>query len=168
LNKLERRLVGLFSLLALAAPAHASIPPPLAVRVISSDRHAEITMRGLIEIISAYDNFQRADSDLGPSVRDCLGKADTEACARAEMRKVPVRPDAPPALVIVSPGKDDVYRLTCVGAGATPSKAEAQHVSIDMKKALFAAPKIRFPIQHKALGCIWSAAAEANGIIKPN
>lgn len=161
------RLAGYAALSALvAAPAQASIPPSIAVDVMSTDRDAQATMRGLVEIISAYNNFQRADSNLGWRVRDCLGKPDLEACARAAVRAAPVRPNEPPALVIVTPGENDVYRLTCIGAGEKASKAEAQSVSIDMKEALFAAPEVRFPLQHKALGCIWSAAAEADGIIK--
>jgi hypothetical protein len=167
LSIFTRKLAGFAAMAGLAvAPVQASIPPSIAVDVISSDRHAQATMRGLVEIISAYDNFQRADSHLGAPVRDCLGKPDMEACARAAVRAVPVRPNAPPALVIVTPGENNVYRLTCIGAGEKASKPEAQSITIDMKEAMFAAPEVRFPLQHKALGCIWSAAAEAGGIIK--
>lgn len=148
-----------------AAPAQASIPPWIAVRVVSTDRHAEVTTLGLVEMISAYDNFQKAQSELGREVRDCLGKPGAEACARSEVRKVPVKPSEPPALVIVERVKGDTYRLTCVGAGEKASKPEAQHIVVDMKKAFFGAREVRFPLQYEALGCIRSAADEARANI---
>src|SRR4051794_32238978 len=64
-----------------ATDAEASIPPPIAVKVVSVDLRTEAVSKAAVELLSAYDNFQWAQSTISRGgVIDCLEESNAEAC----------------------------------------------------------------------------------------
>src|SRR4051812_40258786 len=78
--------------------AGASIPPPIAVKVVSADLRTEAVSRAVVEILSTYDNFQWAESRISRGrLIDCLGNPNAEACVRS----LTAQSSSPPPAVVL-------------------------------------------------------------------
>jgi hypothetical protein len=143
-----------------ATDAEASIPPPIAVKVVSVDLRTEAVSKAAVELLSAYDNFQWAQSTISRGgLIDCVKGQNAEACIRGLAAR---SPSPPPAVVLAEPGKGDVVKWTCLGGGSSPGPQPGQRITVDMKAALFGAAAQRKVLQAKLLRCIRLAAAEAH------
>ena len=140
--------------------AGASIPPPIAVKVVSVDLRTEAVSKAAVELLSAYDNFQWAQSTISRGgLINCVEGQNAEACIRGLAAR---SPSPPPAVVLAEPRKGDVVSWTCLGAGSSPASQPGQRIAVDMKAALFGGADQRKALQAKLLRCIWLAAAEAH------
>lgn len=148
--------------LVAAGAAHASIPPSYKVLVVSDVLETTAVSRGLVEVLSALDAFQWAQSDVrARDVEGCLGdEAGAEACVRAAMAKYPADGRQPPVVVVARAGADGRMRWRCIGTGAKPSDAARRDVTFDARLALFGSQDQRMAERRKAAGCIDEAANE--------
>ena len=148
--------------------AAASIPPSLALLVVSDDPHAEALSLAYVEYLIANENFLDADSTLPRwQIADCLKRAgDLVSCVAAQIAAKPIDKRAPPVVVVVQPIDGDVYRWRCVGADPTRQGKTAKSVSIDLQKALFGTREARIAQRTAAMGCLFGAGAEADGVIR--
>lgn len=147
--------------------SRASIPPALSLLVLSDEPHAEALSRAYVEFLSTGGNFLVA----GPPVprraaAQCLGKAgDVVSCVAQKVAAGPIDRRAPPVVVVVRPEKGGVFWL-CVGSDPKKIGKTSKRVSIDLQAALFGTPPSRAAQRTIALGCLFGAAAEAEGIIR--
>lgn len=152
---------------AVANAAHASIPPRIAVKVVSEDRETEARTRALVEVLSTFDNFLWVESYVGRgAVLDCLRKTDADNCARALIRSSGAPAGAPTAILIVRERNGADVELQCLGSGKTAPDQDKQRATIDLQFALFGSPELRANLRRSALQCLWSAAAEDATTIK--
>lgn len=156
------------AMLAQSPGVIASIPPTIAVKVVSSDRGTQATSRAIVELLAAYDNFHWEESRISaPGVLHCFKtRGDAESCARQIVRQGPIVLRSPPVLIIARPAGVGRIGWTCIGAGEKPVRPGAQSITLDVG-AIFAGPTARRQIaQRRALQCVWAAAAEAGGVVR--
>ena len=140
--------------------ARASIPLPIAVKVVSADLRTEAISKATVELLSAYDNFQWAQSSISRGdLINCLESPNAVACVRDLAR----RSAAPaPAVVLAKAANGNLVEWTCVGAGSSSALQPEQQISVDMKAAMFGTASERTVLQRKLVRCIWLAATEAH------
>jgi hypothetical protein len=149
------------------AAASASIPPSLSLLVVSDDPLTEAQGRAYVEFLVAGQNFLVA----GPPVprraaAECLGKAgDVVSCVAEKVAARPIDKRSPPVVVVARPESGGVSWL-CVGSDPKKVGKTSKRVSIDLQAALFGTGPARAAQRTLALGCLFGAAAEAEGIIR--
>lgn len=160
-----------FAALALvaAAPLAASMPVSLRLTLISADRHDEALNRGFIAVLADYEAFLLAGDPL-PFARDalsrCLKLVEKAACTRTAVVSQAIDQDQPPVVVIVTKVAKDRHRWQCFGAGDQPWSPARQDIRLDLKRAMFGTPEVRFQARRRAVDCIMAAASEANGRVR--
>lgn len=165
--RLVRAAVAVVAFLLYPAAASASIPPSLSLLVVSDDPLTEAQGRAYIEFLVAGDNFLVA----GPPVprraaAECLGKAgDVVSCVAEKLAARPIDKRAPPVVVLARPASGGVSWL-CIGSDPKKVGKTSKRVSIDLQAALFGTGPARAAQRAVALGCLFGAAAEAEGIIR--
>lgn len=163
------RVVGAAAAALLLHPAasRASIPPSLSLLVVSDDPRTEALSRSYVEFLVAGENFLAA----GPPVprraaAECLGTAgDVVSCVAGKVAASPMDRRAPPVVVVARPTKEGVFWL-CVGSDPTKVGKTGKRVIVDLQAALFGNAESRVAQRTIALGCLFGAAAEAEGIIR--
>lgn len=142
--------------------SHASIPPPYALHIVSSENEARALGDALIQYMSTAGAFSRHPLAGGYQADACLAETGFEACARA---RVPARghwQDPVPMIVRVEAAGTGRLLLTCVGSGAHRPPAVEQQVEIDAQTALFGEGDARHEQLRAALACLRSAALESS------
>ncbi|MFN4295506.1 MAG: hypothetical protein ACK4FB_01600 [Brevundimonas sp.] len=162
MNRLAAVAAIMAPLIAFTAPAQASIPPPYAIMVVSSDHEARALGEALLQYMSAAGAFSRHPLETTPShVTRCLVEADFATCAR------PMTPGRDhwqsPAPVVMraeaaGPGR---LTLTCVGPGTHRPPTGDQQTEVDVRIALFGHGEARDVELRAALSCLQSAARES-------
>ena len=156
----------LATLLAQSGQASASIPPPLALLVLSEDPATEAITVAYAALLTASANFIPADAPVARwQLQACL-KQDAEAagCIAQALAARPGR--VQPVVLLSTRRRDDVYEWRCVGADPARSQAR-RRISIDLREAMFGTPTARAAARDAALGCLFDAAADAEGRITP-
>lgn len=164
------KLAGTFLLAGLAAApfaAAASIPPSIAPIIVSNDKQTEAINGAYLEWLSRNENFLIAD---GPIMRwqaaDCLRRrGEPVGCIHRLLREKPANKQAPPVVLLIRRGEGDNYHWICVGYGRQPETVTPR-ASIDLKSAMFGDAAARAEMRDKALRCLFSAASEAEGVIR--
>lgn len=151
----------------LTSPARAFIPPTIAVKVVSPDLETEARTAALVEILTHYDHFQWGNSYVSRGrVLDCLSETEADECLRNLIRDPANTARVPSVLVTARPKGENEVELRCLGSGKKPPKPDKQVVTISLQEAFFGNAKTRRTLRDRALGCIWSAAAEDGTSIK--
>ncbi|HEX8215533.1 MAG TPA: hypothetical protein VF582_08700 [Allosphingosinicella sp.] len=159
--------VAAAALLLHPADSRASIPPSLSLLVLSDDPHTEALSRSYVEFLVAGENFLVAGRPLSRRTAvECLGKAgDVVSCIAEKLAASPKDGRAPPVVVIARPVKGGISWL-CVGSDPKKVGKTSKRVTIDLQAALFGTGELRAAQRAVALGCLFGAAAEAQGIIR--
>ncbi|MFC4725311.1 hypothetical protein AB6B38_09205 [Glycocaulis abyssi] len=143
--------------------SHASIPPPYAVQLVSSDNEARAIGDALIQYMSTMGAFSRHPLAVPHGhIAACMEEADFEACAR---QHVPARghwQEPAPMVIRVEPAGAGSLILTCVGSGQHRPSTGQQQVEIDVQTALFGDGDARNDQLRAALACLRSAALESS------
>ena len=162
MNRLAGVAAIMAPLIAFTAPAHASIPPPYAIMVVSSDQEARAMGEALLQYMSAAGAFSRHPLETTPShFTSCLVEEDFATCAR------PMTPgrdhwQSPAPIVMraeaAGPGR---LTLTCIGPGTHRPPTGDQQTEVDVRIALFGQGGARDVELRAALSCLQSAARES-------
>jgi len=168
--KMDKTGLAAAALLAglITQPASASIPPLIAPVVLSSDKSAAAITHAYLEFLTRNGHFVIVDAPLaGWEAAACLGgKGMATSCLRQKIREKPVDKQAQPVALLVARAEGDSYRWTCVGAGEQAGDIARQSILIDPKEGMFGDGPARADMHKKAVGCLFSAAAEAEGVIR--
>lgn len=161
----------IFAAIALAMPeiAAASIPVSIAVKVASPDIETEARTLALVQLLSSHDNFLLSTSNIARGAAlQCLETPDIDRCARTLVRGTSNPARTPSVLVLATPAGGDKVAIRCIGSGKVPPVHARQHVTLDLKRALFGSLHQRKTLRRAAVDCIWSAGAEDDSVIKRN
>lgn len=163
---LKNVLIG--ALFLVPAATGASIPPPMSLLVISQDREVQALNRAYVQKLIEGANFLMTDSIVQrPEVAACLMVGDGLVdCVRAKMTARAINRQAPPVVVIVTKGKGDIHHWRCVGVNSAKAGTHSQTVALNLKAAFFGKDKMKEAMRSNAMGCLFSAATEAEGIIR--
>jgi hypothetical protein len=159
--------VAAAALLLHPAASRASIPPSLSLLILSDDPHTEALSRSYVEFLVAGENFLVAGPPMPRrTVAECLGRAgDVVSCIAGKVAASPMDGRAPPVVVLARPAKGGISWL-CVGSDPKNVGKTSKRVTIDLQAALFGTGELRAAQRAVALGCLFGAAAEAQGIIR--
>ena len=155
------------ALILCPAVLQASIPPSLTLLVLSEDPRTEALSRAYVEFLVAGGNFLVAESRMPRrDAAECVGKAsDVMTCVARAVVAGGVDKRAPPVVLVSRPAKDGVHWL-CVGSDPQKVGKTSKRVSIDLQSALFGTAESRAAQRTLAIGCLFGAAAESEGIIR--
>lgn len=148
--------------LSLAGAAGAMIPPSYKVLVVAPDEETEASSRALVEAMTTFNAFFKAESDFRRSeIEGCLTATDLAACVHGKVAARPVDDRARPVIIIARPVKPGVSTWTCFGSGANAKAPPSGTVEIDLSAALFGPDKARTANRRKAMDCIYAAETES-------